>query len=562
MKLSLSLLILLLIGSIALVIPNNPALACSFGPQPGHLEEVIEQADYVLRATVIELDDADQNMVLEARQYFKGGAGPRWMLLHRTDTALSAVYEGHHYNTGCLYGGPRPIDYITGFFALTRADEGYYFPLDIYYHHWYPELRGNSSSLTVEEYSNLLIELTGEEPVSPDHETTMPTLAPLSITTEDGSHYVWPADNGEIYQTDDPAPQPLWSPLAYPDLFNDAPYCAEVSCRRYVSDLSLFAELMEENTIQVDFPYRDEFSTANPLIVSGDSFMFSTNGRGFIAWNDAVMTIYEVTNNLCDCGYGDFVPHLNPLLDVQLNSTETFPITATQSSVRWSADDTTLAYTDADGLWILDLYRQTEPELIVPADELIPIPLYLSSHARYLAYATQPEERTWTVLDRISGATLPNVIVSPDERFIAYINVEGVYQPEILLGCSFPMQEGCRIAMQNTNQFEWIGQTIAFGVNCADDQLANCRTRGIFAGSEMDIIPGSTRYFPRNEDIGVNQFDFEPHSDAFALITSTNSVRIYSDIRWDLNVEVVLPTDSPIVDVEWQTPLFYFEPEY
>jgi hypothetical protein len=108
--------------------------------------------------------------------------------------------------------------------------------------------------------------------------------------------------------------------------------------------------------------------------------------------------------------------------------------TSYHRAAAWNDDGRLLAYSDAAGIWLWDVFApDSQPELLVPAaDDVVPVSRYFSPGGRLLNFAMGD---TVQHIDVVSGQLLPNGIVSPDDRLM--INLDS---PEISEGyevCSF-----------------------------------------------------------------------------------------------------------------------------
>ncbi|MBK8029977.1 MAG: hypothetical protein IPK17_10800 [Chloroflexi bacterium] len=110
--------------------PAQTAYACSGGPPPLSINYLMQHS-LIVKATVVETDDASINAILRVDSYLNGGNGDQYLLYQRNDPVLSAVYVGHGYGTGCTYSGAERIQLgMTSYFALERHADGSYHAVD------------------------------------------------------------------------------------------------------------------------------------------------------------------------------------------------------------------------------------------------------------------------------------------------------------------------------------------------------------------------------------------------------------------------------------------------
>lgn len=563
----------------------KPALACSGGPPPTTLEYVLENAQYYVKAEVVASDLGDKNLRLRAMNYLIGGSGPRELVLQRENPVLTAVYDVHHYDTGCLYGGAEGIPVgLVAYFAIQRQPNGAYRP--VYDQISYgaslvgdglftevpvridPSLPDSDENLEwrsfagEEEFVAVIEERSGETPAEPTP-NDLPRLTPLLVTTASGTPYIIPIDNGDPIQVNIAPPPAHFSATAYPDVLNSPLHCTRENpaCRVSRPDGSLQASFKADTpaTIAVNYyPY-----DTPPIEISGQAFMWSSTGEVLAVVDDGELALYLVNNAVCDCVYGEFVPALDPIFSTPVG--ENFAI----AGIRWSADGTTMAYADARGVWLLDIFRMRAPELVSEAIEGVEQlkPLFLSTTGRFLAYATSPIAtaapiENWLTLDRISGLTYENAIFSPNERYMVQIAPENPTERPDVAGCKLPIAEDCQtIFWEAPQRFEWINDDQFYAVTCQANGL--CELKGVLAdyltfhtGADSAALPDTAGK--------IHAVAYEPEQNLYAVAMASYYVLLMtdpSDSRYldssILDLRDVL--DSEVVAVAWLPSLFYQE---
>jgi hypothetical protein len=560
---------------------TQKAVACSGGaePSPTTLNTLVEGSEYIVKASVIETDRARKNAILSADFYLTGGSGPKLFLLYQTDPALSSVFYGHAYDTGCLYGGNnRPLSIgMTAYFFITRSSTGHYslsqyggfigyatFPNDYFP---FPQ---RADAILPDDYDNLkesainneadFIERIAE--IS-DESTTYPTnnppprLTPLQITTDTGSHYIFPIDGGEpILMHENILPiMPQWS-MSLPGIFLSPKFCAVIDCRLNSPDRSLFATQIDENTIEIDYPYSSDAGSIDSSIqIKGDAFSFSPIGETLLVWADNQLTIYAVTNNFCNCMYGQFVPSLQTITEIILQNEETQLLEDFYGKAIWSEDGSTVAYEDKNGIWTLDLYHQTQPELTVSSNPELLHPLFLSPTGRYLAFTENPELENWVTLDRVSGIKYENAIISPTERFMVQVAAENPIPRGDVIGCRLPMIEGCGIGIINRPHYlSWVRDDTVAIATCNIDNEQQCELRGYVVQNEF--VSNEDYLFVAKYDGWLGDITYEPEQGILAYVTNPKAIRLdKSGGVLDYDLSEIL--DGEIVDIEWMSSLFY-----
>jgi hypothetical protein len=572
------LLFLMSVTSLAVVIiPSQSVFACTPGePEAVSIDFSLETTDVIVKATVVEVDDAGINAILEADTYLTGG-GPRFLLLSRSNPLLSTVRRDHGYSTGCF---TEPFDIpvgLTSYFALKRRASGAYFHT---YTGYYYELQQIIPQLGVytridpqagddpenlefvdirseEQFIDFIAERSGETPTEPvGNFNDLPRITPLRVITESGANYIYPIDGGEPTLLDSTVP-PEWSPVAYPELFNPPPSCASVDCRLDRSDRSVYMTQVDENTIQLNYPYSG-FTAVNhvPIEVTGQAFALSANGEAALIWNGDNLSVYAIIADICiTCGDGgEIFPNLTLLREFPFTLPDNQDIQSLRGRAVWSADGATLLFGDAQGVWLWDIYRQSEPEVLIPAtDAQIPTPLFASATGRYIGYTWDFDARnSWVMIDRFNGMEFENALISPNERQLAQFGVtpddDNLCQPPVLIKCAHYFND-------LPQQFRWIGDETYFIVQCKTNNPQVCD----LSGSSETVIR-THGYNPQIRlrilrDRWVGDVAFDPIQNLFAVVVGPQTIRI-DTTEYDISERL----DSDIVDIQWMDSLFYHEP--
>jgi hypothetical protein len=566
---------------------HNPrvAFACSGGPPATTLDTVLEEADYLVKGTVVQLDDANKNVIIRAEEYLHGGSGPYYLLLDRVSPVLSTVFYQYGYDTGCIYGGAGPLQLgLTAFWGLTRQDNGSYEVVDVFdmplFQMPFPglpylqEIQSPTMNIRIDkdgtddwenierlefedesDFRNFVIDVTGEEPVLPEP-GRLPRLRPLLLTFDDGSYQILPIDSNTPYTVELEKSWDTWSAHNYPGVLDEPRWCTEVGCIMSNSDHSLRAQLTAADEIEFNVP----FGQLAAMPKTGRAFQFSSNGEAIAIWDGSQIEISLLQNLLCDCRefYG-WHTGLTPMYSIEADD---FSELAT---LRWSMDGTTIAYADSDGIWVLDLFRETEPTLVIEGDTLRPLSLFTSG--RFVAGAR--EDGRWITVDRLTEESFDNALLSPDERRLVYIDDAANLPPlPDNTNCSQPIFQSCYdvFSLQALQSLTWVSSSIAVAVECDDGCVV----------SSIPVLPNndpegtyrqfSLRYPSVESDRVVVDMDFDDIYGVYALVLrdglSSSELLLRSrnaqaEYGSSFTINNTIPIRSIVTDVRWLDSLFF-----
>jgi len=562
--------LLVLISLSIFVTPTQPAHACSGGDPGASIDEIMQNATIVL-ATVVERDDAGVNVVLHVESYLRGEPAGEYLLFQRTDPVLTRVYYEYGYDTGCTYGGAGEIGLGTrGYFALLRSSGGTYVTLDTYsqplltfpVEQWWASTLSDPMGDMYDPQNRTALEGTDEAsflellerygdltPTPPLADQPYPLTTPLLITTDTGAHYLFPVDRHNEMRSVSPDSFParfVSHPAnAYPDMLDLPPSCAEAGCVLHSPDLRLIAEQTDAQTITLTYPYREwAFSVAMPPpTVSGQAFAFSRTGEALLVWNGDQLDVYLIQRLV-----EDEMPFNQP----QLRRLTSLPLSNANGHIgaaEWSADGSTLLYADDLGLWVFDLWRGAEPNLIMARQwEAFPSPVFVSSTGRYLGMKTDANSPDWLLMDTHSGELFENGLVSADERRVALLGRRQPLAQASIYECAPPMASNCPLIIAPMPQeFAWLDNSAYYVVG----------TSGAYYGRyDLAYVPGYGIGEPRLAYEGdVIDVAYEPHQGLFVTVTDDHTLA-FSDYRreFDLSEQI----DGAITRVEWLPPLFYY----
>ncbi len=531
------------------------------------------QHSLIVKATVVETDDASINAVLHVESYLNGGNGDEYLLYQRNDPVLSSVYVGQGYGTGCTYSGASPIDAgTTAYFALERHADGSYHDVDYLrsYIIVLPIREAqeafvlNEPNAEERDWNNVTpVEIASEEAfldalreygevniVPPDEENQWrkPLFAPLLITTETGAQYQLSADRRDLVLLEHPVTLAAHPANAYPDLYDLPPYCAEVGCRLSTPDYSLYAEQTTENTLVFNVPYVDCSLNNQFPPLDGQAFAYAPTSEAMIIWNDNQLNVYLIESlmaydrNIYACGMGN-TPVLQQIFSLTLNGVRI-------GQVEWSADGNVLVFADDQGLWALDLWRGTQPKLVVSGNDLFP--LFVSATGRYIGYQTDQASPNWLTLETVTGETFENALVSNDERQFALLAPTQPTEQRDHFACTPPLTANCPLVFDTfPHDFGWIGRDRYYVALETQQSWYSAYTAfyGLLEG-EGQIEFNSDRFVA--EEV-VLDIAYEPHQGTFALLMSEHEIRLDR-----LSLDLSGSLDGAITHIEWLPPLFYF----
>ena len=148
--------------------------------------------------------------------------------------------------------------------------------------------------------------------------------------------------------------------------------------------------------------------------VPGDAVLFSTTSDAAAVWDDCQLIVYTL-------GYPRLYQELFQPERVAAKTIEADDCTSYHRAAAWNDDGRLLAYSDAAGIWLWDVFTpDSQPELLVPAaDDVVPVSRYFSPGGRLLNFAMGD---TVQHIDVVSGQLLPNGIVSPDDRLMVNLD--------------------------------------------------------------------------------------------------------------------------------------------
>lgn len=555
----------LLVLSYVFVQTPHTVFACSGGVELSlNLEEVIGYTDVIVYATVVYVDDGGSG-VLFAHYYLAGEYRPQYLMLDDTNHSLMAVID-RGYDLGCFFSydlNPHVQMHMTGYFTLTRSPDGTYH----YSNQAGPGFISNSSVEETANFESLVTEIRGGERLVADGSRQYPMYAPLNIKTDAGYSYTFPVDFGEISGLPQASAQPDMYAYSYPHIFNPMSACAEVECRMSMPDLSLFGDVLVDG-LAFDYPYSSDASRnpdgerVTPIRLEGNAFSFAPNNIGLVTWEGYVMRVYRITNNFCPCLHsGSVSPFLQLIAEVELapswyDDTEVF--SNPWEHVRWSADGTTLVYGDLEGLWLLDILRDGEPEQLVYATGgQLSLPVFASTAGRYIGYRLGEDSTDWQVIDRTDNRVYQNALPSPDEVYMAYFLEPGgrIAPRGDVLGAECLQLPCSKVLSKNVSYFSWIENQDglhAAVVYCPEPDSGQRSSRDCEFYQEPFTY---LNFDDHSRQLSFPEFRGVAHQERngdIALATGEQSIAV-NGIQFDLTGQI----EGNIISVSWYRSVFY-----
>ena len=523
----------------------SPVFACS-GYTLSSIEG-IARYETVVAATVVDVDDRGANAVLKVDRYFKG-KGDEYLTVVRHPPALHYAGKVRRYETGCLYAGEAGHQWQLGsygYFPLSASDDGtyrddhnyngisaHYIPRESSVRFYSNEAgdHGDYINLPQDEFEALLLQLSDQDQTTDPKSNPYPLMRFLNITTESGRRYRLNPDRSVTWL----------NPAKYPiAVSNDG---SHVMFRLDEDELG-FQYLAQKKK---PFKWSYGWLHAKP----GFYGQFSPDSNYVAVQEKQRVTIYLMRSISGSEGPG--FGHSMSMKKVA--SLDTVWLTAEQKAqMVWSANSRVLAFQDARGIWIWDLFDKEEPRLIVPADDTHVL-LDLSSTGRFLRYAC---DGFWTLLDMHTGESWTDTLVSPDESRLIHFHANLTAEDSRFAGvvdrkksCT-TNDPGCPVTMEviRPNFMFWfepgfIGLVSSNQVTGYPwrHSLASICCRGEINGYDLPTISAFA-------------FDASYNMPVFAFDGTMIGIDLWSAGLFEA-VDLSTQLDSPIVDLEWGQPVF------
>jgi hypothetical protein len=206
--------------------------------------------------------------------------------------------------------------------------------------------------------------------------------------------------------------------------------CAMIDCITFSDNGIVMTRQVDADTIQICelaliYPNSHYVSEAtaeqHPCIrdskpvafYDGTGVSLSTDSGYMAIWHNDEITIYGGMSWLANLMWeDDHVTIASTTIEIPTNTSDKL---ITGHGI-WSKDSRWLAYSDAQGLWLWDVFTQ-EPQLFLPTDHsgIIPTARFFSESGRYIGVSVGEEH---FIIDRFSNLTFPDGVIRPDDRMM------------------------------------------------------------------------------------------------------------------------------------------------
>lgn len=557
-------LLLFVIGclfSFGLAVPSLQVHACGGGADD-NIQSLLERTDYVVKADVISVDEVRQNAIVSVDTYLYGGAGPEYLVFLQTDPVIvTRMTEGDPYGA-CNFFQPELHPGLSAYFFLRHRPDGVYLTATQWNdpnHYAFPDAdttitlysQGEDGYvehvLNEDDFVAFVTEFGDSEVQPPAEDLPFPRLAPLKLTTDAGTDFVLPVDSDRPIQVTDE----FLREMTIAVMFYDSTGWYE----RYFGA----SDCPGEGCVQVspDGINRAEQRGGEVRWFGGSArgraFQFSATGDAIAIWHENQIEFYTLGWQKRDQPFQE-VTLLN---SVTLITTETDDV-PTQGA--WTPDGRIFAYSDATGLWSLDVYNPSaQPMLLMETEDgAIPVALIYSSLGRYLQVQAG---RDRFILDTVSDERHPDGLVSPDDQILLAFDTQAdVFEPKICYLAPVRLCEtipsrvlypsgGEPRAFTEYTQARWRNRFSFIVTICNRDDLEDCViNRFDNRGRHGQWYDGN--HFP-SEGEGIMFAYFAPN-DTLAIVEDSAIVRVNGEA-----FDFTAVFDGDIVDLEWLPSLFY-----
>ena len=482
-----------------IVLDTQTVKACS-GGAPLTVSGLLKYSDYAIEATVTETDDVGQNVILQVERYLSGGQGSQYLVLKGKDPIfVNYTLAGRSSGGDCLglYPSFRAGDRFYTF--VSRNLDGSYSLIFTLFNSPYYAFRELDSTVEVflegsqiegdddsddyadrnmgkkvdeTEFVAIIEEWSGESPVAPIPDSPYPLKAPVMISTNDDNQnlYMLPVDWKEPVPLTpemlDLANHPMWG-----FGFSDAGRCDANGCMQISPD-NLNIAVQGGNEIRFTWGHT----------VEGQDALFSNPSDTVAVWNQCDLAAFTT-------GYprlGQDWYELEQIASVTLTASDQGGCLSLHQGA-WSPDGRILAFSDADGLWLWDVYSESIPERLITSEDTIPLARYFSPLGRYLAVS---QGDTHYTIDVMTGLQFPDGVISPDDRILLkYDTASRSSDLEICSLTPFHCQDARGMYVETFNNLgertrlyesqkiskvTWLDQSKFFALSCIPDEPDQC----------------------------------------------------------------------------------------
>lgn len=538
--------------------PVSYVHACS-GGGTDNIQRLLARTDYVVKADVISVDDVRQNAVLSVDSYLFGGSGAKYLVFVQLDPIIvTREIEGELYGN-CDFFQKELNPGVTAYFFLARRADGVYvsttqwndpnyysFPdPDTTITLYSQETDGYLKHVLTENDFVTFVSAYGETtPAKPDTSTLFPRLAPLKITTVEGTDYVLPVDSATPVKVTEAFLNEMtigvmgYDSTGWNERYFSKSTCPGDGCVQVSPDGINRAEQKGEEIHWLGGS------------ATGQAFLFSSTGDAIAIWNENRITFYTLGWRKRDQPFSEII---------LLNSvTLTGDADKLPYQAAWSPDGRSFSYSDLEGLWSLDVYDpQAEPTRLLTAENTeIPVARMYSPRGRYLQIE---QGNTRYTLDTISGDIFPDGFVSPDDQLLLAFDTQAdEFEPEI---CYFAPVRACttfnphsqRISPDESRVFtrykqaQWRNHHSFIVTVCEAEAPDDCIVTRIYSAARGGYWASDGTFWHEGYT-----FDYFPPNDTLAVVQDAFTVQINDE---ELDFSSII--DGKIVEVKWLPSLFY-----
>lgn len=549
--------------SFAVMAPS--ALACSGGAGET-IDRLLEWTQIAVKARPVMVDSVRQNGILAVESYLIGGPGPEFLFFVQHEPInVERILRG---DGACEFFQKELYVGEVGYYFLSRRPDGSYISTRDWTEENYvsfpqpDSIIGLSlenskfppSELTVqplrqdsmfsyyevgeEAFVSVLAEMTGKTPTAPDTSQPYPRYAPLKISTADGKLYILPIDSTVPVEVTDDLFRQMMNNYDRPDWNQHLlrpTVCPGEDCVTISSDGMYWAV---PGSAHVQRRWQDG------QVPRPQAFLFSPTGRELAIWTETTLEIDPVQQ----WSYRD---------STVLRSIPLPGAPEALGQAAWSHDGHQIAYSDEQGVWLVDVYApDLPPRLLLPAEDgIIPLARAFSPLGRYVHIENG---NTWLNVNVVTGEHLPSGLFSPNERLL--LAFDPAAAPFNLQICGVVRELSCNeaigtVAEQSSDTTIYADQFMAvswrdpysfMALVCVKDDMSACFVDRRYLEAE--------EYWHSSEDYqqGTGYAD-DPLYDALVVITGETQIAINNQ-TFDLSSSLSAPIDS----VEWLPGLFYW----
>lgn len=533
----------------ALLTGARSVWACS-GGLPTTLNDLTRESVTLIRGRMLEYDAARQNGIMAVDAYIGAAPIPNTIFVsHTTPATVQGVLDMNVES--CIYLFHAPPKHEQVYLAVHRDEVGRYWSVGSEFYqfteasptqHVFVESdTDGDGQISPEEFEGreveeagfaaLVEELSGRSFTEPTAETPYPVTAPLVVETTDGSLFFVPVDLSTATPTTRGEISRMYAGSVHMPL--------SMRCGPFVDEE---CEVLPETDFQTYRIYEggepDAFlSRYGYRLASGDRVLTSAAGTSVI-WDDNVLTFYQIVPN------SD-----SPVSYIEASIALEADIGSHPPPTVWSRDSRRIAYGDRDGIWVVEVVPNSDPEirgvqldarLVWEASgSAIPEVVRISPSGRYLTIRDGDDEFN---LDLAIGQRLTAGIVSPDDQYVL------VYEAD---------NEGVHWSVEGLAR-QWRREVLSFATIIQVGWLDSVTYAAAYCRS------GQTDCWVTHDKIDLN-LEFEgidtgEPGRAFAISPRGDIAVITDDDTISVNRHTIdIDTDSPIANVYWLPSLFWGE---